>query len=119
MAKLNYEEIRGGLSEADFERIGEVIEKQDVYSRSSRKHWIAKLWIPHLINFICACMVLMTLFACYSFLHHYNKPTPLILYEFPDGSIHCARPYSIENGQKFYNFSEKQKATCIALKKFV
>lgn len=119
MAKLDYEEIKSGLSDSDFERIGEVIEKQDVYSRSSRKYWIAKLWIPKLVNFICASMILITLFAGYSFWHHYNKPVPLIFYEYPDGAIHCARPYLIENGKKIYRFSDKQKETCIALKKFV
>lgn len=118
MAKIDYEALKSGLSDKDFERIGEVLEKQDIYSKSSRKGWIAKIWIPKLVNFICACFVIITIFVCYSFWHHYNKPVPLILFESTNGTITCARPFLIENGNKYYSFSDAQKEICISLKKY-
>ena len=119
MAKIDYETLKSGLSDKDFARINEVLEKQDVFSKSSRKGWIAKIWIPRLVKFICGCMIIFTLFVGYSLWHHHNKPTPLILIEYNDGSITCAKPFSIEDGKKFYNFSQRQEEICVSLKKYI
>lgn len=115
---LKLDELKGSLSDEDFERVGEVWEKQDVYSKSSRKVAVAKIWINRIANYICACLILIALFFGYSIYHHNLKPTPLVFIQHADGNINCARSYSIENNKKIYSYTKEQKNLCISLKKY-
>lgn len=117
---MKLKEAQGDLTDNDFERVGEVWEKQDIYSKSSRRGRTAQIWIPRLVKMICILFVLNSIFFAYSYWHKSLKPSPLVLYQMADGSVFCAKPYNIDSktGEKYYNFSESQKNLCHSLMRY-
>lgn len=112
-------EIQGDLIDKDFERVGEVVEKQDLWSKSSRRVFIAKIWIPRLIVYNMVCLAFSVLFFCYSIYHYTVSPTPLYLFEKMDGLTICSNSVEIDqNGKVSRNLDQNQRNMCNLLNNF-
>lgn len=83
--------FQGNLSDADYAKVGEVWDKQDIYSKVSRKNWIVKIWIPRLIHFLVFVLTCSYIFFGYTVYHYLNKPAPVFLYEGVRGDLYCIR----------------------------
>ena len=105
--------------DTDFSATMEVYEQQTWLSRASRKYWIVQKWLNGLFIYQYVMLSVLALLFCFAVYHHYNKPSPIILFEFEDGTVTCAKAFSAEkDGELFLNYTKDQRDLCRSLKKY-
>ena len=105
--------------DTDFSVTMEVYEQQDWLSRASRKYWIAQKWLGRILIYQYFMLGVLALTFSFSLYHHYNKPTPIVLFEFADGTVSCAKGYSVDSdGRMYLNYTQEQRDLCRSLKKY-
>ena len=112
------EDILGNMTANDLLKVNEVMEKQDVFSKASRKRDLCEKWIPRLIIYKQINLFLMVLFVIYAVIFGFKRETPLRFFQNYDGVVTCAYTKVVNDGVPTVELTPRKKAICDGIKVF-